>query len=88
MVSAGQLSVLFMILGIGTFLDVKCSLDITLSDTYWQLSRAAFCLEPLVDSSTTYTIQALVGVAVDFISSSHALRSQQLMAAYIHMAHQ
>ncbi|KAF8582790.1 hypothetical protein K439DRAFT_131977 [Ramaria rubella] len=59
LVSADRLSLLFMMLAIGVFQDIENPVNLTSSDILWQLSRAAFCLEPLLDVSTTYTIQTL-----------------------------
>jgi hypothetical protein len=61
-VSVDRLSLLFIILALGTLLDVTKPYDIRRTEPYYQLGKAAFCLEPLIEAATIPTIQALASI--------------------------
>jgi hypothetical protein len=61
-ISVDKLSLLFMILALGTLLDLTKPYDIRSTEPYYQLGKAAFCLEPLIEAATIPTIQALVSI--------------------------
>lgn len=61
-ISVDRLSLLFIILAIGTLLDLSKPYDIRSTEPYYQLGKAAFCLEPLIEAATIPTIQALVSI--------------------------
>ncbi|KAF8590790.1 hypothetical protein K439DRAFT_1627523 [Ramaria rubella] len=58
-VSVDRLALLFMILALGTLLDLSKPYDIRSTEPYYQLGKAAFCLEPLIEAATIPTIQTL-----------------------------
>ncbi|KAF8481461.1 fungal-specific transcription factor domain-containing protein, partial [Gautieria morchelliformis] len=58
-ISVDKLSLLFMVLALGTLLDLTKAYDIRRTEPFYQLGRAAFCLEPLIEAATIPTIQAL-----------------------------
>lgn len=51
-----------MILALGTLFDLTKPYDIRSTEPYYQLGKAAFCLEPLIEAATIPTIQALVSI--------------------------
>ncbi|GJJ10068.1 hypothetical protein Clacol_004294 [Clathrus columnatus] len=57
--STDRLSLLFIILALGALLDISKPYDIRNTEFYYQLARAAFCLEPLIEAATIPTIQSL-----------------------------
>lgn len=61
-VSVDKLSLLFVVLALGTLLDLTKPYDIRSTEPYYQLGKAAFCLEPLIEAATIPTIQALVSI--------------------------
>ena len=67
-VSVDRLSLLFMVLALGTLLDLTKPYDIRSTEPYYQLGKAAFCLEPLIEAATIPTIQALVRVPFVFLA--------------------
>lgn len=58
--SVDKISLFFMILALGTLLDLSKPYDIRATEPYYQLGKAAFCLESLMEAATIPTIQALV----------------------------
>lgn len=51
---------MFIVLALGTLLDTTKPYDIRNSEPYYQLAKAAFVLEPLIEAATIPTIQSLV----------------------------
>lgn len=58
--STDRLSLFFIIVALGILLDISKPYDIRHTEPYYQLARAAFCLEPLIEAATIPTIQSLV----------------------------
>ena len=51
---------MFVVLALGTLLDTTKPYDIRASEPFYQLAKAAFVVEPLIDAATIPVIQSLV----------------------------
>ncbi|KAG6897385.1 hypothetical protein C0992_002047 [Termitomyces sp. T32_za158] len=63
-INAHRLAVLFMVLAIGTLLDLDRAAQNPESMQYYQLARAALALDPILEEQTIAGIQALVNLHV------------------------
>ncbi|KIJ42345.1 hypothetical protein M422DRAFT_208868 [Sphaerobolus stellatus SS14] len=58
-VGSDRLSLMFIVLALGTLLDTAKLYDIRSSEPFYQLAKAAFVVEPLIDAATIPTLQSL-----------------------------
>jgi hypothetical protein len=80
-----KLSFFFMVLSIGTVVDITSAVDLQAGDAFYQLARASFCLEPVFDVWSSYTVATLVCHLFQIISPDDIDIVQQLMSAYLHL---
>jgi len=59
-IGSDRLSLLFIVLALGTLLDITKPYDIRSSEPYYQLAKAAFVVESLIEAATIPTMQSLV----------------------------
>lgn len=79
-----NLAILFLVIALGALLDLEGQAHSQEAKWYYQLGKAALALEPVLDSSSLSTIQALVcGFRCIFIFYIAEILHQILLAYYM-----
>jgi hypothetical protein len=75
-IAPDNLAVLFILLALGSILDLRQPFDHSSAEPLFQLSCAAFCLEPIYETASIPSIQALVS---RFLTDNTRLSNSQVV---------